>query len=353
MKKIVLFIFMILLLISCKDNKATSKKEIIKEIKSIELKEMTLDNIEIYNGEITPSNDVKIITPTGGYVKEINFKNGDIIKKDEVILKLEDIETETNYLQAEGNLYKAKSDYETQKISFEKYEKLYKKDYISEDTYLTAKNNLSQSYGIYKTAEGNYLDAKDKKERLIVKAPINGIVTDLDLKLEEKIIANSEVLSIIDNENMEIKVAVSGKSVNNIKVGNEAKIYIEEIDREVIGKIESINLAANKETKKYQVKIIFNNEKKDILKGMYGKVKINQGKTKGLFIPKEAIMVKDLYTYIVIMRDGKALVYKVDSKDSIGNYQEIIFKDYKIGDRLIIEGQYLLNNNDKVKEREE
>ncbi|NME36756.1 MULTISPECIES: efflux RND transporter periplasmic adaptor subunit [Fusobacterium] len=353
MKKIILFVSMTLLLISCKDDKPLPKKEVTKEVKSIELKEITMDNIEIYNGEINPNNDVKIITPTGGYVKEIYFKNGDNITKDEVILKLEDIETETNYLQGEGNLYKAKSDYETQKISFEKYEKLYKKDFISEDTYLTAKNNLSQSYGVYKTAEGNFLDVKDKKERLLVKAPIDGVIIDLDLKLEEKITPNSEILSVIDNSIMEIKVAISGKSVNNIKVGDEAQIYIEELNKEVVGKIESINLSANQDTKKYQVKITFNNEEKDILKGMYGKVKINQGKTTGLFIPKEAIMVKDLYTYIAIMRDGKALIYKVDSKESIGNYQEIIFKDYQEGDRVVIEGQYLLNNNDKIKERAE
>ena len=30
--------------------------------------------------------------------------------------------------------------------------------------------------------------------------------------------------------------------------------------------------------------------------------------------------------------------------------QLIEFEDYKAGDRVVVEGQYLLNNNDKVKE---
>lgn len=353
MKKILFFILMVLFISCGKENKMATKKEIVKEVKSIELKNMVLDNIETYNGEIVPNNEVKIITPTGGYVSEINLKNGDIVKKGDIILRFEDVETESNYLQAEGNLFKAKSDYETKKISYEKYEKLYKKDYISEDVFLASKNNLSQSYGVMKTAEGNYLDAKDKKERLIVKAPIDGVIADLDLKIQEKIKKDTEIVSVIDNSFMEIKVAISGKNIGNIKVGNSAEIFVEDIGKKIVGKVSSINFSADQDTKKYQIKITFPNDEKDILKGMYGKVKINQGKVEGLFIPKEAIMVKDLYTYIGIMRNGTALIYKVDSKNSLGDYQEIIFNDYQKGDRLIVEGQYLLNNNDKVKERVE
>ena len=61
-------------------------------------------------------------------------------------------------------------------------------------------------------------------------------------------------------------------------------------------------------------------------------------------------MIKDLYSYIVVTRDNIATIYKVTPKLTIGDKQLIEFPDHKAGDKLVVEGQYLLNNNDKVRE---
>ena len=87
-----------------------------------------------------------------------------------------------------------------------------------------------------------------------------------------------------------------------------------------------------------------------ILKGMYAKVNLEQGEVSGIFVPTKAVMIKDLYSYIAIVREGKATIYRVTPKETIGDMQLIEFEDYKAGDRVVVEGQYLLNNNDKVKE---
>ena len=49
-------------------------------------------------------------------------------------------------------------------------------------------------------------------------------------------------------------------------------------------------------------------------------------------------------------RDNIATIYKVTPKLTIGDKQLIEFPDHKAGDKLVVEGQYLLNNNDKVRE---
>ncbi|MDO4589387.1 MAG: efflux RND transporter periplasmic adaptor subunit, partial [Fusobacterium sp.] len=77
---------------------------------------------------------------------------------------------------------------------------------------------------------------------------------------------------------------------------------------------------------------------------------LKHGTIKGLFVPSQAIMIKDLYSYIVISRDNIATIYKVTPKLTIQDMQLIDFPYYQSNDRLVIEGQYLLNNNDKVRE---
>lgn len=351
MKKIVIMI-LALSLISCgkEAQKTVEKKETIKLVKSIELKETTIDYVKDYNGELKPKNEVSIITPTGGDVKKIYFKNGDRVKKGDLILELSDASTESAYYEAEGKLLKAKSSYSTDSIAFSKYKKLYAKELVSEDEYLNAKNNFENSKGELKIAEANYIKAKDNFDRLKVIAKIDGIVTDLDLKEFEKTSSNQKLLTVIDNSIMELTIAVSGKDLENSKIGDKADILVEEIGKNLTGTISEINLSSNSNTKKYSVKLTVENSENNLLKGLYAKVKLQHGTIKGLFVPSQSIMIKDLYSYIVVTRDNVATIYKITPKLTIEDMQLIEFPDYKDGDKLVVEGQYLLNNNDKVRE---
>ncbi|MFR3818417.1 efflux RND transporter periplasmic adaptor subunit [Fusobacterium varium] len=266
------------------------------------------------------------------------------------MLELTDASTEASYYEAEGNLLKAKSSYSTDKISYEKYKKLYAKELVSEDEYLNSKNKYETSIGGLKIAEANFIRAKDNFSRLKVTAKIDGTITDLDLKEFEKVSASQKILTIVDNSNMELVIAVSGKDTEYTKVGGKAEVFVEELGEKLEGTITDINLSSDSNTKKYSVKIIVNNENQRLLKGLYAKVKLQQGYIKGLFVPKQAIMIKDLYSYIVISRNNTAVIYKITPDITIGNEQRIEFPDYQIGDRVVVEGQYLLNNNDKIKE---
>ena len=221
---------------------------------------------------------------------------------------------------------------------------------VSEDEYLNAKNNFENSKGELKIAEANYIKAKDNFDRLKVIAKIDGIVTDLDLKGFEKTSPNQKLLTVIDNSIMELTIAVSGKDLENSKIGDKADIFVEEIGKNLTGTISEINLSSNSNTKKYSVKLTVENSENNLLKGLYAKVKLQHGTIKGLFVPSQSIMIKDLYSYIVVTRDNVATIYKITPKLTIGDKQLIEFPDYKTGDKLVVEGQYLLNNNDKVRE---
>jgi RND family efflux transporter MFP subunit len=351
MKKIILIITILILTACGKSNEKTiEKKEIIKSVKSIELKKIKVENTKNYNGELLPSNEVIQITDTGGDVIKINFGNGDFVKKGEVVLALEDTDTEAAYLESQGEFMKAQSDYETSKISYGKYKTLFDKKLISEDSFLTVKNQFVQSEGAKKIAQSKYLKAKKDYEDLTVKAKISGLVSDLDIKLYQKTASEERLFTVVDSSMMEIAVGISASDLDNISKGTTARVSVEDIGAEKVGRIEKINPASDSDTKKYEAKILIENKDGKLAKGMYSKIKINSGEVEGFFVPKESIMLKDMYNYIVISREDKAVIYKVDIGISSDETQQIEFDDYHEGDRIIIQGQYLLKNNDKVKE---
>lgn len=352
MKKVVILLILATI-IGCSGEKkqnTTTQKENIKIVKSIELEEKTIANIKKYNGELKPQQEMKIVTTTGGDIEEIYFKNGDRVKKGEVIAKISNADVEASFFEAQGQLLKAKSTYSTEKISFEKYKKLYEKEIISENDYLAIKNRYETAQGDLKIAEGKFLKAKDDYDRLRVISKIDGVITDLFVKKYERVESGKEIVTIVDNSKMEVDIAVSGNDIRYSKLGNKAKIYIEELGISREGVISEINLSSDSNSKKYSLRLLVDNGDNKILKGMYAKVNLEQGEVSGIFVPTKAVMIKDLYSYIAIVRDEKATIYRVTPKETIGDMQLIEFEDYKAGDRVVVEGQYLLNNNDKVKE---
>lgn len=352
MKRIILFVILATI-IGCSGEKkqnTTTQKENIKIVKSIELEEKSVTNIKNYNGELKPQQEMKIVTTTGGDIEEIYFKNGDRVKKGEVIAKISNADVEASFFEAQGQLLKAKSTYSTEKISFEKYKKLYEKEIISENDYLAVKNRYETAQGDLKIAEGKFLKAKDDYDRLKVISKIDGVITDLFVKKYERVESGKEIVTIVDNSKMEVDIAVSGNDIRYSKLGNKAEIYIDELGISREGVISEINLSSDSNSKKYSLRLLVDNGDNKILKGMYAKVNLEQGEVSGIFVPTKAVMIKDLYSYIAIVRDEKATIYRVTPKETIGDMQLIEFEDYKAGDRVVIEGQYLLNNNDKVKE---
>ena len=352
MKKVVILLILATI-IGCSGEKkqnTTTQKENIKIVKSIKLEEKSIANIKKYNGELKPQQEMKIVTTTGGDIEEIYFKNGDRVKKGEVIAKISNADVEASFFEAQGQLLKAKSTYSTEKISFEKYKKLYEKEIISENDYLAIKNRYETAQGDLKIAEGKFLKAKDDYDRLRVISKIDGVITDLFVKKYERVETGKEIVTIVDSSKMEVDIAVSGNDIKYSKLGNKAKIYIEELGISRDGVISEINLSSDSNSKKYSLRLLVDNGDNKILKGMYAKVNLEQGEVSGIFVPTKAVMIKDLYSYIAIVRDEKATIYRVTPKETIGDMQLIEFEDYKAGDRVVVEGQYLLNNNDKVKE---
>ena len=353
MVKKVVILLILATIIGCSGEKkqnTTTQKENIKIVKSIKLEEKTIANIKNYNGELKPQQEMKIVTTTGGDIEEIYFKNGDRVKKGEVIAKISNADVEASFFEAQGQLLKAKSTYSTEKISFEKYKKLYEKEIISENDYLTIKNRYETAQGDLKIAEGKFLKAKDDYDRLRVITKIDGVITDLFVKKYERVESGKEIVTIVDSSKMEVDIAVSGNDIKYSKLGNKAKIYIEELGISRDGVTSEINLSSDSNSKKYSLRLLVDNGDNKILKGMYAKVNLEQGEISGIFVPTKAVIIKDLYSYIAIVRDEKATIYRVTPKETIGDMQLIEFEDYKAGDRVVVEGQYLLNNNDKVKE---
>ncbi len=325
-----------------------------------------LNNISVSSGTLDSINEIEESINSRGDVVKINYKNGDKVQVGDVVLVLENQEVYSAYLDSKARVITTEADYEMNKNSHAKYQKLYEENLISEDEYLNIKNKLALSKGNYNSAKASLQKNKKDYEDLVVRAKINGTIANLDLKVYEKVEAKSPLFKIVDNENLRILSGVSSKDILDMKIGAKANIFVEGLKEPIQGILYEINPVSNLNTRKFEVKIKIDNKDLKFKQGMFARVELEAGEREGVLVPKEAIIIEELYSYVFVAKleeievekDGKkelqevlvAKKIKVEMGTSSGENQEIISDELKEKNKVVVEGQYSLSDGDYIKE---
>ncbi|MBF0398872.1 MAG: HlyD family efflux transporter periplasmic adaptor subunit [Desulfobacterales bacterium] len=227
-------------------------------------------------GNLEPLSLINITSPIDGKIKDINFSYGGIVKKGDIILKIDTTEIEIKqreatsaYIKAKLNydqiknweksleiarvkrsLAKAKLSLEAQKEAFEKSERLFEKGIISEIDYESAKNQYINQQMDYQSALEEMDSAFEKgneENKKVARYELENSV--LRLKEFETQLSLANVISPVsgivitptsssDTENKDSKRIEKGSSVQNgsilVSIGDlsgfSIKSKVDEID---------------------------------------------------------------------------------------------------------------------------
>jgi len=353
---------------------ACGKKEEVKVIEEINYKNVKvtdanlsqINKVAVSSGSLDSINEMEEITKNRVDVIKINYKNGDKVKVGDIVLVLENKDVESAYLDSKARVISAKADYNTQKTTYDKYKVLFSEKLISEEEFLGVKNKLASSEGTYRSAMASLLTSEKDYNDLVVKAKIDGTIANLDLKLYQNVEKEKPLFKVVDNENLRILSGVSSKDVIGLKEGAVANIYVEDSLEPIKGTLYEINPIANSSTRKFEVKIKVDNKDSKYKQGMFVRVELYTGKKEGILVPKKAVMIEELYSYIYIVNREKmesekngeketkemlvARKIRVDVGISNGKNCEVISSDLKDSNRVVVSGQYSLNDGDYIKE---
>ncbi|WP_291258577.1 efflux RND transporter periplasmic adaptor subunit [Fusobacterium sp.] len=352
MKKAKYLVFVLMLmLVGC--GKKEEEKVIEKPAKYVvtePVKTRTMNQVFRTDAILEPKGKIDHQTEKGGIVEKILKKNGDKVKKGELVMVLSDSATESAYFTAKANYASSKSSMEIARNNYEKFKKLYDQELISYLEYINYENNYINAKGAYESAKANYESAKSDYDKLSRRAEINGTVGNLFAKVGKKVAGTDTVFTVINDNQMETYVGFPAEWLDEIKVGMEVQVEVPDIDKTLTGKIVEINPIAEYDTKKFMIKVAVDNKDKSIKDGMYSYVTVPAGKTEALSIEDEAIFVRNLVSYVYKIENDKATRIEVKTGATNLPYTQISSKDIKEGDKIVIKGVFGLEEGDKVKE---
>lgn len=197
-------------------------------------------------GKVQPETEVKISPEVAGEIIELPVKDGQEIRKGELLVKIRPDSYKALLEQQEAAISTAEAVSNQQKAAMEKAENdlkqakdLYRKKLISQTEMTTAQTNYDASLAMYNSAmhsiegaKASSSQARDQLSKTSIYSPLNGVVTVLNSKLGERVVATNqfagtEVMRVADLNHMQAVVDVNENDVVHVKLGDPAKITID------------------------------------------------------------------------------------------------------------------------------
>ncbi|MGL2965728.1 efflux RND transporter periplasmic adaptor subunit [Flavobacterium sp. XGLA_31] len=263
------------------------------EVETAAADEITIVETVSATGKIQPEIEVKISSQVSGEIIDLPVKEGQVVKKGDLLVKINpDLYTSglkrsvsnlsgtrAGLNQADANFQEAKANYERSKILFDKGI-ISKSDWDkAEAAFKSAKANKESAYYNVESASATVTESKDNLGRTTIYAPADGTVSKLNVELGERILgtqqmAGTELLRVANLNNMEVEVDVNENDIVKINIGDSTKIQVDAyLKKEFKGIVTSISNSASTATTadqvtNFKVKVrILKESYQDLLKG--------------------------------------------------------------------------------------
>jgi membrane fusion protein, multidrug efflux system len=228
-------------------------------------------------GSVSAVQGAVVSTELGGVVAEIDFQNGGVAKKGDVLMRLDGSAEEAQLRTAEADL-------ELAKANLERIRNLAAQKVVSKQELDAAQSTFGQKQG----AVDNMRAFITKKQ---VRAPFDGMLGIRQVNVGQMINSGQQVVQLTALDKVYVDLALPQQTLPELATGYEARVHADALPgHEFKGEVSAINSMVDSVTRNVGVQATLENPDHALHPGMFVKVDvILPQKSKTLVIPGSAV----------------------------------------------------------------
>jgi RND family efflux transporter MFP subunit len=317
--------------------KAAMKKEVpAVRVITLTLKPERLEDKISLPAEVEPFEDLWVKAEVKGQVVSIPAKEGRLVKKGQLLVKLDDRDYRSRLARIDANYRLAKQD-------FERMTALVKKNIAAESKLDEIEARLEDL-----TAQRN--EAQRSLDRTSITAPISGRLNEIKAKKGDLLDVNQQVAQILQFNKVKVMVGVPESDVAAVFDLNEAEVIIEALEnRKVKGRKIFLSSQPRTLARLYDLELMVPNPDGRILPGMFGQVElVKRVFDQALAVPLYAVITRGDERFVYVEKDGQAEKRLIKLGVLVG-WQIHVEAGLNAGERVIVVGHRFLDDGQAVK----
>lgn len=320
-----------------KENPEGNQKVKFVSIDTLKTKEFT-HYVEVH-GQVASDQNVNVMPKAMGNVVKVYAQVGQQVKKGQVLAKIDDAIIRKSLDELYTRLELVTTVYNKQK-------NLWDQKIGTEIAYLQAKNNKE-------ALENTIATTKEQLDNTNIKAPIDGVIDQMDVKEGEMVAPGARpAFRVVNFSQLKATAELAESYLNTVNAGDAVVVSFPDLKQEVNAKIDFAGNAINPVSRTFKVEVKLGNNK-NYRPNMLSVLKIIDYKqAKAITVPMNIIQSDQAGNYVYIVNDkgGKLVVKK--AVVIVGEiYRGIaeIRSGLNAGDKIITVGYQDLNEGDIVK----
>jgi RND family efflux transporter MFP subunit len=305
-----------------------------------------------YSGEVRARRETALGFQVGGRVQQRLVEVGQLVKAGTPLLRLDPSDAALNANASRSQLDSARSQFKQAELDFQRYEALAAKAYVSRYEYERAKLSRDTAAESYRTAEANWRLAANQSGYTVLRAPVAGVVTAIEVEAGQVVPEGRVAVRIAQDGERELVVSVPEGRVDELRRAHslEVELWAGEGKR-YAGRVRELAPDIDPVTRTYDARISILQADAAVRLGMTGKVLMQ--------MPQEAALRK-LPLTAIYDADGKTSVWVLDPADSRARLRHVqlataqrdgvlVRSGLRDGDMVITAGVNLLHDGQKVR----
>lgn len=272
-------------------------------------------------GKIEARTQVKVSADIMGKIVRLAVKEGDRVKRGQLMLQLDDTQYRANVNQAAASLASARNHLSDarhaltlQQSTYTRQQKLWEQKLLSQAEWDLANNQIASARLAVESAQEEVArsqaavqGAEDNLRKTRFVAPLDGVVSALNVEQGEIVITGTmnnpgtEILTVSDLSRMLVRADVDETDVVDMRLGEKAKITVDAMpDTSFQGTVIEIGNTAKRSITStvegqtnFEVKVVFDSDVPQVRPGMTADVEIETAThQKALGVPIQAVVVR-------------------------------------------------------------
>jgi RND family efflux transporter MFP subunit len=180
------------------------------------------------SGTVKALNYAIIKARVAGELKEITVREGDSVTAGQVLARIDPVEYQRRFEQAQEQASAAKSQMEIAQRQWDTNKALVDQGFISKTALDNSLASFQGAVASHKAAIAGADVARKSLDDSVLRAPFSGVIAVRAAQLGERVGIDAKVLELVDLRQLEVEAPLSPSDSLDIKIGQTAQLQIED-----------------------------------------------------------------------------------------------------------------------------